>query len=287
RYKFLPPFYQAERPVTNLAFAEGIKPHNDVILYATTESTVLSFRLIQTTSSSISTAAAVAASVSSSITSTLRDRRPFHLTQHHQPQQAQFNIAILETQIGCKPGCAVLAQSEFDGEQQFVIANSTGVFSYVGDDKRLGLGIDGEKLSVHWWFNYLITVTKENQKTSLVTSTTTDTTKPQSNILSQLTAHQTTTELQTLAVYDTNPQLTAYSVGIPRIQCVVNEWGYIHILTGDGELHRLIEKDLHSRLHLLFRKNCYQLALQLAKKNRTSKQGMAEIFKQFGDHLYV
>ncbi len=73
---------------------------------------------------------------------------------------------------------------------------------------------------------------------------------------------QTTTELQTLAVYDTNPQLTAYSVGISRIQCVLNEWGYIHILTGDGELHRLIEKDLHSRLHLLFRKNCYQLALQ-------------------------
>jgi hypothetical protein len=26
---------------------------------------------------------------------------------------------------------------------------------------------------------------------------------------------------------------------------------------------------------------------RLAKKNRTSKQGMAEIFKQFGDHLYV
>ncbi len=116
---------------------------------------------------------------------------------------------------------------------------------------------------------------------------------------------KTPAELQTLAVYDTNPQLTAYSVGIPRIQCVLNEWGYIHILTGEGELHRLIEKDLHSRLHILFRKNCYQLALQfveefakdfleifffkfrLAKKNRTSKQGMAEIFKQFGDHLYA
>ncbi|CAF1519724.1 unnamed protein product [Rotaria sp. Silwood1] len=290
RYKFLPPFYTAERPITNLAFSEGVKPHNDLILYATTESSVLSFRLIKTISTtSISTAAAVAASVSSSLTSTLRDRRPFNLTQHHQQQPAQFNIAMLETHIGCNPGCAVLAQSEFDGEQQFVIANSTGVFSYVGDDKRLGLGIEGEKLAVHWWFNYLITVTKENRKTPLVTSTTTTsaTTKPQSNILSQLTANQTTTELQTLAVYDTNPQLTAYSVGIPRIQCVVNEWGYIHILTGDGELHRLIEKDLHSRLHLLFRKNCFQLALQLAKKNRTSKQGMAEIFKQFGDHLYA
>jgi hypothetical protein len=73
----------------------------------------------------------------------------------------------------------------------------------------------------------------------------------------------TPTELQTLAVYDTSQQLTAFSVGIPRIQCVLNEWGYIHILTGDGELHRLIEKDLNSRLSLLFKKSRYQLAIQL------------------------
>ena len=59
-----------------------------------------------------------------------------------------------------------------------------------------------------------------------------------------------------------NPQLTAFSVGMPRIQCVLSEWGYVYILTGDGELFRLIEKDLHSRLHLLFRTNCYQLAIQ-------------------------
>lgn len=141
--------------------------------------------------SNISTAAAVAATVSSTLTSTLRDRRPFHIPQNQQPIP-HFNIAVLETNIGCNPGCAVLAQSDIDSEQQFVIANATGVFSYVGDDKRLGLGIEGEKLSIHWWYNYLITVTKENRKPSLAISTTTTasstTTKPQSNILSQLTA---------------------------------------------------------------------------------------------------
>jgi membrane carboxypeptidase/penicillin-binding protein len=107
-------------------------------------------------------------------------------------------VAILESRIGCTAGCAVLAPPELDGEQQFVIANSTGVFSYVGDDKRLGLGIEGDKLAVHWWFNYLITVTKENRKTTLLAPNTTSSTasslsntatnKPQSNILSQLTA---------------------------------------------------------------------------------------------------
>jgi hypothetical protein len=190
RYKFSIPFYNADRPITNLAFAEATKPRNDLIIYATTESTVHSFHLIQTPppSSNISAAAAVAASV----TSTLRDRRPFQLTQHHQQAPAQFQITELEVQMGCTPGCAVLTQSEIDGEQQFVIANSTGVFSYVGDDKRLALGIEGDKLAVHWWFNYLITVTKENRKAPLMSSSITSSlpamNRPQSNILSQLTA---------------------------------------------------------------------------------------------------
>ena len=204
RFKFAPPFYQAERPITNLAFAEGTKPHGDLLLYATTESSVLSFRSIPVSTGSSSTglsssAAAVAASVSSTLSSTLRDRRPFQSTTH-QPQQThsnQFTVAILESRNGCTAGCAVLAP-ELDGEQQFVIANSTGVFSYVGDDKRLGLGIEGDKLAVHWWFNYLITVTKESRKTATLLPTTTTgaassltntgANKPQSNILNQLTA---------------------------------------------------------------------------------------------------
>lgn len=133
-----------------------------------------------------------AAAVAASVTSTLRDRRPFQLNQHHQQPPAQFQITELEVQIGCTPGCAVLTQSEIDGEHQFVIANSTGVFSYVGDDKRLALGIEGDKLAVHWWFNYLITVTKENRKPTLMSSSITSSlpamNRPQSNILSQLTA---------------------------------------------------------------------------------------------------
>lgn len=161
----------------------------------TTESTVHSFRLIQNAPASnaaISTAAAVAATVSSTITSTLRDRRPFQLGQSHQQPAANFMITELESRIGCSPRCAVLAQSDIDSEQQFVIANSTGIFSYVNDDKRLGLGIEGEKLAVHWWFNYLITVSKENRRTpvtsSAISSSLATLHKPQSTILNQLTA---------------------------------------------------------------------------------------------------
>lgn len=121
----------------------------------------------------------MAATVSSTLTSTLRDRR-LQIAQHHQQSSTQFQITELETNIGCTAGCAVLTQSELDGEQQFVVANSTGVFSYVGEDKRLALAIEGDKLAVHWWFNYLITVTKQNRRTAI--------NRPQSDILKHLTA---------------------------------------------------------------------------------------------------
>jgi hypothetical protein len=97
------------------------------------------------------------------------ERRRFLFGQQQQPMR--FDITDLDTHNGCTPGCAVLTQSELDGEQQFVIANSTGIFSYVGDDKRLALGIEGDKLAIYWWFNYLITVTKETKKTPIITST--------------------------------------------------------------------------------------------------------------------
>ena len=175
------PFFTANEAITNLAFAEGTKSKNDILLYATTELTVRSFRLI---------------SPINSITSSLRERKHFHLSTHQNPtsnnQPAQFDIAELESRMGCAPGCAVLATSELDGERQFLIANSTGVFSYVGDDRRLALAIEGEKLAIHWWFNYLITVSKESRRAVLSTpmnaGPSTGVIRPPSNIISQLSA---------------------------------------------------------------------------------------------------
>jgi len=192
RYKFAAPFFQAKQPITNLALVEGIKPRNHLIIYATTETSVRSFRLIQTPQTTTNTITTAAAAVGGSVISTLRDRRPFQLTAHHQLPPASFEITDLEIDIGCSTGCAVLTQSEFDGEQQFVIANSTGVLSYVGEDKRLGLPIEGEKLTIHWWFNYLITVTKESKKTPMmstgISSSLHSLQRTQPTILNQLTA---------------------------------------------------------------------------------------------------
>lgn len=51
-------------------------------------------------------------------------------------------------------------------------------------------------------------------------------------------------------------------------------------------VYHLDEKDLQSKLSLLFKKNFYEIAVRIAKSSQHDPEGLADIFKQYGDHLY-
>lgn len=48
----------------------------------------------------------------------------------------------------------------------------------------------------------------------------------------------------------------------------------------------LEEKDLQSKLSLLFKKNLYDVAIRIASSQHYDVEGLMEIYKQYGDHLY-
>lgn len=48
----------------------------------------------------------------------------------------------------------------------------------------------------------------------------------------------------------------------------------------------LDEKDLQSKLSLLFKKNLYDVAIRIASSQHYDQEGLTEIYKQYGDHLY-
>lgn len=48
----------------------------------------------------------------------------------------------------------------------------------------------------------------------------------------------------------------------------------------------LEEKDLQSKLSLLFKKNLYDVAIRIASSQHYDIEGLTEIYKQYGDHLY-
>lgn len=92
-----------------------------------------------------------------------------------------------------------------------------------------------------------------------------------------------------------------------------SEWGSLFLITSDGTLWELKEKDLQTKLSVFYKKNHYDLAIkvyliysltfwekyynmckmyinitiQIAKNNNFDADGMADIFRLYADHLYA
>uniref|UniRef100_A0A673WCP1 Vacuolar protein sorting-associated protein 11 homolog n=1 Tax=Salmo trutta TaxID=8032 RepID=A0A673WCP1_SALTR len=94
-------------------------------------------------------------------------------------------------------------------------------------------------------------------------------------------------EKQTLTIYDLDNKFIAYSASFDNIIEVLAEWGSFYILTRDGKMFVLQEKDTQTKLEMLFKKNLFVIAINLAKSQHLERDGLSEIFRQYGDHLYV
>ncbi|KAK3990446.1 vacuolar protein sorting-associated protein 11 [Cladorrhinum sp. PSN332] len=63
-------------------------------------------------------------------------------------------------------------------------------------------------------------------------------------------------------------------------------WGDLYMLTQDGKVFRYHEKTLQQRLDMLYQRNLYTLAVDLAQKCGMDAQQQNVIFRKYGDHLY-
>lgn len=90
----------------------------------------------------------------------------------------------------------------------------------------------------------------------------------------------------TLTVIDVVNRFIVFTTQIEAVSSVFVEFGSCYVLTTDKQLFRLDEKDLHSKLSSLYKKNMYDTAVKIAKNNQYDSEGLSGIFKQYGDHLY-
>ena len=54
-----------------------------------------------------------------------------------------------------------------------------------------------------------------------------------------------------------------------------------------SRLFQLTEKDIQTKLDLLFKKNFYDVAVKVAEMHHYDEDGLVDIFRQYGDHLYA
>ena len=70
------------------------------------------------------------------------------------------------------------------------------------------------------------------------------------------------------------------------IQHIIKIWGDLYTLTQDGKVYRYHEKTVQQRLEMLYQRNLYTLAAELAQKCGMDAQQQNTIFRKYGDYLY-
>lgn len=155
-------------------------------------------------------------------------------------------------QIGCDGRCVTMSDN-----QDLIVGLPEAVYFYGIDGRGPCWAFEGEKSFVGWFRGYLFVVIADQRR-------------PEKDIFN---------------VYDLKNRLIAYSSPIGSVAQVLCEWGNIIILTEDHKVLCLGEKDMESKLEMLFRKNLYTVAINLVQSQQDAA-ATAEVLRKYGDHLY-
>ncbi|KAI8806579.1 hypothetical protein BJ742DRAFT_816359 [Cladochytrium replicatum] len=237
---------------------------------------------------------------------------------------------------GSEYGCSVISQQEVG--QDMVVARNEAVYFYGPEGRGPCFIIESDKRFVTWFRNFLVVVSQPPLKTvssgvgKLIAP---GTTTPSKQSQEEEDWSQQEEMGTVLTMYDLRSKFVAFSGsfgvlqpapaadgellsftagrrGVP-IKAVCSEGGELFVITVDKKMYRLEEKDLSSKLDILFQKNMYQLAISMVTANnnvsisssmdtKPSRAGTAnalttsgtdydygtlvEIYKRYGDWLY-
>lgn len=159
-------------------------------------------------------------------------------------------------------GCSVMSNVA----NGIVVGRTEVVKSYSSEGLGFALGLEGEKKMVTSFRNYLVLVGMEPKRA----------------------ASSAAKKINTLTIFDTVNKYHAFNAGFNDVTHVVSEWGSLYLLTGNGQVHQLTEKDFQTKLDMLFKKNLYDMALSLAKTQSSAESNdlTIQIYKQYAHHLY-
>ncbi|XP_054007633.1 vacuolar protein sorting-associated protein 11 homolog isoform X2 [Hylaeus anthracinus] len=179
--------------------------------------------------------------------------------------------------MGCARKCSVLTESMQDSH--FMIGRDDAIYCYTPDGRGPCYAVGGQKIMLEWFRSYLVIVAKEAAN---VPRSTTISAKP-----STIEPIPPGVDKHIITVIDIQNKFIVFSASMLSVQAVLSEWGGFFILSGDGKLYHLDEKDLQSKLALLFKKNLYDVSIRIAKNQQYDAESLIDIFRQYGDHLYL
>ncbi|GAU39905.1 hypothetical protein TSUD_04970 [Trifolium subterraneum] len=166
---------------------------------------------------------------------------------HDQPPRRQ----TLD-QIGC--GINSVAMSD---RSEFIIGRPEAVYFYEVDGRGPCWAFEGEKKLVGWFRGYLLCVIADQR-----------------------------TGKHTFNIYDLKNRLIAHSALVKEVSHMLYEWGNIILIMTDKSTLCIGEKDMESKLDMLFKKNLYTVAINLVQTQQADAAATSEVLRKYGDHLY-
>lgn len=177
-----------------------------------------------------------------------------------QGRDGEFKSTLDSTSGNMLTTCCWLQTGHNEG--YFMVGRDDAIYCYTADGRAPCYAFDGRKVLIRWFRSHLLMVTAPLRENPLNP-------KP-----------------YTLTVIDVVNRFIVFTTQIEAVSSVFVEFGTCYVLLRDKTMFHLDEKDLHSKLSSLYKKNMFDTAVKIARNNQYDAEGLSGIFKQYGDHLY-
>ncbi|KAJ6811689.1 vacuolar protein-sorting-associated protein 11-like protein [Iris pallida] len=155
-------------------------------------------------------------------------------------------------QIGC--GTNAVAMSD---HLDLIVGRPEAVYFYEVDGRGPCWAFDGEKKFLGWFRGYLLCVIADQRNGS-----------------------------NTFNIYDLKNRLIAHSMMVGEVMHMLCEWGNIILIMNNRRVLSIGERDMESKLDMLFKKNLYTVAINLVQTQQADAAATSEVLRKYGDHLY-
>ncbi|KAH9848923.1 hypothetical protein C2E23DRAFT_785321 [Lenzites betulinus] len=180
-------------------------------------------------------------------------------------------------EIGAGLGCATMDWRA----HEVVVARDEAIYLCGTESRGPCYAYEGPKSSIYTHRNYIVIVSPPFAPSASAASATVRNFVAKSNAPSS-------GDITKLTVFDPENQYVAHSGTFTEgVREVFSTWGKLYVLSNDGKLLCLEEKPTSTKLDMLYRKGLYTLALNIAETQKLDDAHIADIHKQYGDHLYT
>ncbi|KAM5438168.1 Vacuolar protein sorting-associated protein 11 [Microsporum canis] len=175
--------------------------------------------------------------------------------------------------LGCGVGCMAFDQDTGD----ILVAREDAIYTYGRGGRGPSFAFDSPKTSVDVFKDYIALVCPPRAALS------------RTETVRRFGASQVDDifNTSTLTLLESDLRFIGHSESLSTsVKFIFMEWGDLFIVTVDGKVNRYHEKPLQQKLEILYQRNLYILAINLAQKSGVDKLQQNVIFRKYGDFLY-